>query len=210
MENINEKTQNKDYTAYILEKCNLQVEEHPQIKGLLSIKDFITKEEEKILIENIEKENWDDVLKRRTMQFGVFYNQAKKWIEQKKRPYPNYFNFLFKRLKTYNLIDYDENNANTLINEYYPGQTLYHHKDVFGEIILGLNMLADCDLQFINDQNKQVINVQQPRRSLYIMTGDSRYIWKHGIMEVKKRRISLTVRSTVPNPQKFPNLIIKN
>lgn len=41
------------------------------------------------------------------------------------------------------------------------------------------------------------------------MTDDSRYLWKHGILDVNKRRVSLTVRSTKPNPKKFPDLIVQ-
>lgn len=40
------------------------------------------------------------------------------------------------------------------------------------------------------------------------MTGESRYHWKHGILDVNKRRVSLTIRSTKPNPEKFPNIEI--
>ena len=34
------------------------------------------------------------------------------------------------------------------------------------------------------------------------MSEDSRYIWKHGIMDVTKRRISITIRGINPNPNK--------
>ncbi len=41
------------------------------------------------------------------------------------------------------------------------------------------------------------------------MSGDSRYIWKHGIKEINKRRISLTIRSIYPNEQKYKDVKMK-
>ena len=38
------------------------------------------------------------------------------------------------------------------------------------------------------------------------MGGDARYVWKHGILDVEKRRISITIRTTTLNKEK----ILKN
>ena len=46
------------------------------------------------------------------------------------------------------------------------------------------------------DGDKRVIEVPIPRRSLYLMSGSSRYVWQHGIDEadIHGRRLVVTLR----------------
>jgi hypothetical protein len=46
----------------------------PDISGLTYIRDFITKEEEKFLVENIDRSSWLNDLKRRVQHYGYKYD----------------------------------------------------------------------------------------------------------------------------------------
>jgi alkylated DNA repair dioxygenase AlkB len=91
----------------------------------------------------------------------------------------------------------------TLIQEYMPGQSLPPHTDQFGDIVIGINLLANTDMTFVNPKTKEEIMVGLTRRGIYVLTGESRFVWKHGLMNITKRRISLTVRNLFVNQDKL-------
>ena len=73
-----------------------------------------------------------------------------------------------------------------IINEYLPGQGIRPHKDrnYFENQICGVNLGSDCILRFT--RNKDVVDVEVPRRSVYIMQDDARSKWLHSIPPRKK------------------------
>ncbi len=92
-----------------------------------------------------------------------------------------------------------------IINQYLPGQGIRPHKDrnYFENQICGVNLGSDCILRFT--RNKEVVDVEVPRRSVYIMQDDARSKWLHSMPPRKKdivngnikfrdRRISITYR----------------
>lgn len=56
------------------------MQEHPQIQGLFTLENFITKEEEETLLKILDNNPWEEVVNRRSQQFGKYYNQQKKAI----------------------------------------------------------------------------------------------------------------------------------
>ena len=80
------------------------------------------------------------------------------------------------------------------------GSNIMPHFDdfwIWGERILGLNLVSDCVMQFQRaDGDERVIEVPIPRRSLYVMSGKSRNEWQHGIeaKDVDGRRMVVTIR----------------
>lgn len=93
-----------------------------------------------------------------------------------------------------------------IINEYVPGEGIKPHKRAYYENqICGINLGSCCVMRFIKGKNLEVIDVEIPRRSMYIMQDDARKKWKHGIPPRKKdivagnvqhreRRVSITYR----------------
>jgi len=85
------------------------------------------------------------------------------------------------------------------VNEYHPGDQLQFHHDhrsTYKEVIFGISLLCDCFMTF--KLNKKELRVEIPARSLYLMTGDSRIKWKHGLYAgtlTGERRVSLTFRT---------------
>jgi alkylated DNA repair dioxygenase AlkB len=97
-----------------------------------------------------------------------------------------------------------------IINEYDPGQGIRPHKDrnYFDNQICGVNLGSGCVMQFLGNGEK--IDVEIPRRSIYVMQGEARTKYKHAIPPRKKdkldgdvkhreRRISITYRKVKPH-----------
>lgn len=105
-----------------------------------------------------------------------------------------------------------------IINEYLPGQGIRPHKDrnYFENQICGINLGSGCIMRFI--KGADVVDIEVPRRSLYVMQDEVRYKWKHAIPPRKKdiidgniqhreRRWSITYRKVKVNKVKPINPI---
>lgn len=66
---------------------------------------------------------------------------------------------------------------------------------LWGDRIAGLNLAAKCAMTFVNPDG-DCCDVFFPQRSFFLMSGECRYKWMHGIRpnHVHGRRISLTFR----------------
>lgn len=70
------------------------------------------------------------------------------------------------------------------INKYEVGQGIPPHVDThsaFTDEIISLSLLSDVVMEFKSASDKRCRTVALKRRSLLIMTGESRYNWTHGI-----------------------------
>ncbi|MCX8525615.1 alpha-ketoglutarate-dependent dioxygenase AlkB [Chryseobacterium formosus] len=187
--------------------------ENSIISGLLYQDDFLSIEEEKVMISEIDNAVWDTNLKRRVQHYGYMYDYKKKNIDQdlKINKLPDWLLALERKIRTtFNL----ENSFDqVIINEYEPGQGISNHIDCvpcFEDVIISISLLSSCVMQFSKDVEKHEILLQP--RSILLLSGEARYHWKHGIKSVKNdkfqntaiprtRRISITFRKikTIPN-----------
>ena len=93
----------------------------------------------------------------------------------------------------------DETECEVFINNYVQADSLRLHKDhtsTYGPVICGVSLLSDCELSFQN--GPVLVDVAIPARSLYFMTGASRFVYKHGLRAgtlTSERRVSITFRS---------------
>ena len=81
------------------------------------------------------------------------------------------------------------------ISEYVPGQGVKPHTDrpEAGPAIRTLSLLGDAELAFHSEQ--RTVTVQVPRRSLFAICGPCRSPpWKHALVPVTDRRISIAFR----------------
>jgi len=83
--------------------------------------------------------------------------------------------------------------------EYVPerGSAIDPHLDdswLWGERLVTINLLSDTFLSFTSDTEQLL--VPQPRRSLIVVSGSARHIWKHSINRehIVSRRLSITLR----------------
>ena len=80
------------------------------------------------------------------------------------------------------------------------GSSIDFHFDDFwlwGDRLVTLNLLSDSVLSFVSDLNPHIeIDVLLPRRSLMVVSGESRYLWKHGIHRqcIHGYRVAMTWR----------------
>lgn len=100
-----------------------------------------------------------------------------------------------------------------IINHYAPGQGIFPHVDsikCFDDIIVSIGLGSSCIMKFLNSSTNQDLDVFFERRTAVVLTGDARYVWRHGIPSVtednyngavykRKPRISLTWRKVLEN-----------
>lgn len=110
----------------------------------------------------------------------------------------------------------EEQPDQVIINEYDPGEGIRPHKDrnYFKNQICGVNLGSGCVMQFIKSGEK--IEVEMPRRSIYVMQDEARTKYKHAIpprkkdkfgedVEHRERRLSITYRKVKPEKVKLIN-----
>lgn len=98
-----------------------------------------------------------------------------------------------------------------IVNEYEPGQGIAAHIDCepcFGDVIASLSSGSACIMEFTDTRSGEVIEHYLEPRSRLILSGESRFNWKHGIPARKSdiingitrprgRRLSLTFRNVI-------------
>lgn len=200
--------------------------------GLTIIEEIIDEELERKLLENLK---WDDegALKNRKVQhFGFEFIYGANNVDPTKpltqKPIPSECEQIWKNL--------DERNSKFLnfrpdqltVNRYEPGHGIPSHCDThscFEDPIVALSLGSSITMEFKRPDSGQNSNIHLPRRSLLILSGESRFGWTHGIipkrsdilkipgqhLTVQKRetRISFTFRKLKIPPNcdcNFPSL----
>lgn len=182
------------------------------ILGLRYIPEFISEEEEKTLLDAIDDSDWSNVLKRRVQHYGYEYSYKQRTVTSDMYigPVPNYFQTVLNKLLDANVFASYPNQV--IVNEYNAGQGIASHVDnpnIFGDTVVSLSLGAAYPMVFTNPNTGEKIERILESRSLLILQGDARYIWKHGIVSRKAdvidgnrvtrgRRVSVTMRSIVP------------
>lgn len=165
--------------------------EIPPIQGLTYTPNFITKEQENLLISKIDCEPWLNDLKRRVQHYGYKYDYKARKITPDLRigEIPNWLQIL-------------PNFDQVIVNEYLTGQGITPHIDCipcFGETICSLSLLESCEMVLERDGTTHSI-ILEPR-SLLIFEGEARHKWKHSIParkgNIKNRRVSVTFRKVI-------------
>jgi 2-oxoglutarate-Fe(II)-dependent oxygenase superfamily protein len=97
--------------------------------------------------------------------------------------------------------------AMALINKYPPGAPIGWHRDAPQyEVVAGVSLLSDCRMRFRPyrkpasatskpDRRVATHEITLPRRSAYLMTGESRREYEHHIPAVAELRYSVTFRT---------------
>lgn len=88
-----------------------------------------------------------------------------------------------------------------LVAEYRPGTPLGWHRDVPDfESIVGISLLGTATMKFrpyphVVGQRAQVMQLELPPRSLYVIEGDARWHWQHSVAATREQRYSITLRT---------------
>jgi alkylated DNA repair dioxygenase AlkB len=174
-------------------------------KGFSYYTDFISKEEEQLLLEAISKTDLRTLLfqgyeaKRKVASFGYDWSFEKRSLSKGKE-IPVVFDSIIRKVADHLSISKDAF-AELLVTEYPPGSVINWHRDAPPfDIIAGISLLSDCTFKLRpHDKTKQkrnaTISLTVQRRSLYIMQGPARSDWQHSITPVKQLRYSVTLRT---------------
>jgi len=189
--------------------------------GLTLIPDFITDDEEEMLICNINKQPWNTSLKRLTQHYGYTYNYSSKSIDRVKDKAPNipdWISVFTDRMLNDRYISVKPDQV--IINRYLPGEGISAHIDapyLFKDRIYSISLGSSCKMIFRkeNDTLSPYIYQLMPR-TLLIMEDDARYKYTHEIPSVKndmflvnplltrKKRVKRTTRYSIT----FRNVLI--
>jgi alkylated DNA repair dioxygenase AlkB len=181
-----------------------------KIPGLTYIPDYISLDEQNLLLSIIAQQEWSTKLKRRVQHYGYRYDYKSGWLASSSYlgALPNWLqniaNRLFSDHLTAKLPD------QVIINEYEPGQGISKHTDCipcFGNTIISLSLGSPCIMDFTQDCSEKLPILLLPG-SIIVMQNAARYDWQHGIAARKKdhyqnqeitrtRRVSLTFREVL-------------
>jgi alkylated DNA repair dioxygenase AlkB len=180
------------------------------VPGLFLYPDFIDEAAEAQLLNEIDSQTWIvDYLRR--LQYYGYRNELEKPYDlvEFPVPMPPLIEQLSQKIVAQGIVLIQPDQV--IINEYVPGEGIKPHKDraYYENQICGVNLGSSCIMRFIRGANLEVIDVEIPRRSLYVMQDDARKKWKHGIPPRKKdvvggqvqhreRRVSITYRKVKP------------
>ncbi|KAK7199913.1 2OG-Fe(II) oxygenase superfamily [Novymonas esmeraldas] len=178
------------------------------IRGLTVFQDVLSVEEEERLVRFLDDPApfppWKESQSgRRKQDFGPRRNFKKKKLKPADVPaMPRAFQPIFAAISstTEQCTRRPFHVAEVSVLEYTEGNmsNFDPHVDdtwLWGDRIAGLNLNEASAMTFVN-QSGECCDVYFPRRSFFLMSGDCRYRWMHGIRpeHVHGRRISLTFR----------------
>lgn len=195
--------------AKVADKQNIK--KFDKIKGLTFIENYLSVEEEKKLMKEIDNQPWLDDLRRRVQHYGYKYDYRARRIDVTMRigNLPNWATKIAIRLHDESY--FQEIPDQLIINEYQVGQGITPHIDCqpcFEDTIVSISLNSTAVMNFTHPETREKIPVFLPRRSAVILKEESRYEWKHSIPARKTdkyenqtlqrgRRISLTFRKVI-------------
>lgn len=184
------------------------------IPGLLLFHDFISESMEAELINEIDSQTWVVDYDRRLQYYG-YRNELETPYSLIAFPVamPPLIRTLSENIVEQQIVSMQPDQV--IVNEYAPGEGLRPHKDrnYFENQICGVNLGSGCIMRFIKISGGDVVDVEMPRRSVYVMQDDARYKWNHAVPSRKKdvvdgnvkhreRRLSITYRTVIPKKVK--------
>lgn len=186
-------------------------EQSIHIQGLQYIPTFISAEEETELLRQIDGNPWLTELKRRVQHYGYRYDYKARHVDPDMYlgPLPDWVQPLNQRLLEARYFPAIPDQL--IVNEYEPGQGISAHVDCvpcFGPVVCSVSLGSPCVMLFTSVSDEEEASMLLEPRSLLVMSGISRYGWKHAIparktdkisgrIIMRQRRVSLTFRSVV-------------
>ena len=179
-----------------------------RLPGCHVFKDFISKEEEIRLVGEIDAcnpkwhmSNWNGKCDSKT--WGLEVDVVKRVVGKVRRPIPEAFRFMIKKMTSGEYLPLagfvpNECNSNSYKKE--QGHWLRAHVDdrqLSGELLANISLLSDSYMTYRHEKTGEEVRVFLPRRSLQVVSKESRYDWTHEIRKsdiLDSRRVSITFR----------------
>jgi alkylated DNA repair dioxygenase AlkB len=179
--------------------------EPPFPSGFRYIPQFITGEEEQLLLEACRQQELHPFrfqgyeAKRRVASFGQDWSFEQQVLKQG-QPIPGPFLPLVEKVAAITERPSAEF-AELLVTHYPAGSVINWHRDAPPfDLVAGVSLLTDCTFRLRpydkeEHNRKSILSFPVQRRSLYLMQGESRSAWQHSIATVKQDRYSITLRT---------------
>jgi len=172
------------------------VEDKPE--GLYYFRAVVNKKMAKEVIEGLDKGTWEPIaIQSKVCRMIQYYKKMPEFLMELRR-------ILIEKCDSIGFKNIDFNKC--LVNNYKAGEGIGGHIDDFraGEVIACFTFGAGADIKFTLE-GKEPYSLFTDPGSLYLMTGDCRYKWKHempkrkfdmveGMKTPRGRRISVTFR----------------
>ncbi len=172
-------------------------------EGLLYRTDFLSREEERSLVSELETWEFSEVrmrgraARRTVVHFGYRYGYES-WDLVPTDPLPTNLEWLRDRAAALAGIEAVDV-AETLVTRYPPGAGIGWHRDapLFGSRVVGVSLLSACPMRFQRriGPERQVFTLELDPCSAYVLTGAARWSWQHSIPATKGLRYSVTFRT---------------
>lgn len=174
-------------------------------EGFFYWPDFLTVDEERKLIDNIENLEFSKiemhgvVAKRRAAHFGLGYSYLTRQTKAGP-PMPEFLLPLREKLAEKLGID-GSAFIEALVQEYSPGSAIGWHIDAPAfDIIAGISAKGSCTFKLAPKEKpehgrRKIFSMELPPRSAYAMTGPVRTDWEHSIPPTDELRYSITFRT---------------
>ena len=168
--------------------------------------DYVSTSEEQELLTHIDQGPWENDWRRRIQQYGLGYagehGDKPSWI----RDFPEWLLPLAKRVEAD--ASFERFPENCVINEYVPPLGIGPHKDypAFGPTIACVSLGSSIVIDFTHPESDRKVPIDVAVRSLWVITGEARFRWRHGIAtrladviegerRFRHRRVSITFRT---------------
>src|SRR4051794_16414182 len=162
---------------------------------------------QRALMARIDAEQWATELRRRVQHYGYRYDYGRRGVAERTTAVPAWAGALADRLHADGLM---ERADQVIVNEYLPGQGISAHVDCvpcFGPVVAAVSLGSAYTMDFLHDGESHPVRLEPG--SLCVMTGPSRYTWKHRIAARQSdpgprgriprgRRVSITFRTIAP------------
>ena len=182
-------------------------------EGLLYRPDFVTPEEEELLLAFIESVDLHKNRRPREAEGGFAKRRSKGfgwgWDSHYERfvpgpPLPRFLGRFARKIAKWLDIPKDRV-VEALINEYSPGAGVGFHRDNEGfEHIIGISLAGWCTMRFRPfDKRAKALSLELEPRSAYVMHKNIRWGYMHSVAATRTLRYSITFR-TLPKSVRIP------
>jgi alkylated DNA repair protein (DNA oxidative demethylase) len=172
-------------------------------EGLSYHEDFVTADEERRLLEEVEALDFRELTmrgqtaKRTIRHFGLRYDYETGNTAQGD-PLPAGLEWLRERCAA--LIEREPADlVQILVTRYPPGAGIGWHRDApqFGSKIAGVSLNAPARMRFQRTikGERETAAIELAPRSAYVLSGKARWSWQHSIPAAKELRYSITFRT---------------
>ncbi|HLG94878.1 MAG TPA: alpha-ketoglutarate-dependent dioxygenase AlkB [Bryobacteraceae bacterium] len=169
--------------------------------GLVFVPEFLADEEQRRLLAYVRTLDFKEFVmhgvtaRRRVAHFGFGYSYGSRQLTGAP-PIPEELESLRRSAASVIAID-PESFREVLVTEYQPGAGIGWHRDApsFG-IVAGISLASAVRMRFRpREDHAQVLTLDLPAGSFYVLDGPARRDWEHVIPPVKAARYSITFRT---------------